>query len=140
MFGVFCLCCCLSLLPGLACSIHATWGDHLLAEPCTSPLPSLDATAGCRKTLFAPFCLATLSHFRRLIWRSHEADPLISFPYLRRSFCWPRPPSVSVVFGVIYLQHPNFYLGLKQTYFPTSLFPLYNISAQPVPWHLQTSC
>ena len=26
MFGEFCCCCCFPLLPGLACSIHATWG------------------------------------------------------------------------------------------------------------------
>ena len=25
-FGEFCCCCCLPLLPGFACSIHATWG------------------------------------------------------------------------------------------------------------------
>ena len=35
-FGEFCSCCCLPLLPGFACRIHATWGPNLLAKPCVS--------------------------------------------------------------------------------------------------------
>ena len=89
-----------------------------------------------RKSLFAPFC-ATLSHFCRLIWRSHEADPLISFPYLRRSRCRPRPPSVSAVLGGIHVQCLN--KELKQTYFPASLLLMLRLRAHPVPWHLQKS-
>ena len=99
---------------------------------CYSPLES---GRNFRKSLFAPFC-ATLSHFCRLIWRSHEADPLISFPYLRRSRCRPRPPfnaSVSVVLGGMHVQCLN--KELKQTYFPARLLLTLRLGAYP--WHLQ---
>ena len=69
-FGKFCFCCCLPLLPELACSIHATWPKPI---PCTADVLPLVAI----HMLYAPLFFPKGSPIDSFVWTEREGDAVV---------------------------------------------------------------
>ena len=107
-FGEFCFCCCLPLLPGFVCSIHATWGLPLspaLYCPRAHPPPrrrclgaSIMTALPCRRRP------SRISRPHSLLFKSHNMQRKFHFWCLHKPSrgCLEKFVQSVVVFALIF--------------------------------------